>query len=68
MFISVVKQYLKKYNINDDEARQILEDIEKQVGHNHNLIKATVDFEGENLIKRLKRKQKKKKEVATAAY
>ena len=66
MFIDIVKKYLAEYNVNDDEAKEILEDIEKQVGHNKELIKATVDFEKENLIRRLKKRQKKKE--ISAAY
>lgn len=56
-----VKKYLKQYNITDEQAKYILLDIEKEVEHNPNLIKAIVDFEKEDLIKRLKRKGKEKK-------
>lgn len=63
MFKNAVKNYLKKYNVNDEQATEILLDIEREVGHNKELISAVVDLERENLIKRLKKK-KEKREVA----
>ncbi|MFH0986677.1 MAG: hypothetical protein V1911_01370 [Candidatus Micrarchaeota archaeon] len=72
MFKKLVQDLLKDYNVNEQEAVEILQDIEKEVGHNKELIKAIVDFEGENLIKRLKKKRKEKKEEreieASAGY
>ena len=65
-FLGTVKGYLGQYNINDSEAKQILEDIERDVGHNPNLIKAVVDTEKAGLIKRLKRRSKEKKEEEVA--
>jgi hypothetical protein len=65
MFLSVVKNYLREYNITDQEAKEILLDIEKEVGHNKELIKAVVDFEQAALIRRLKKKSaKREKELA----
>jgi hypothetical protein len=64
-FIGTVKRYLKGYRISDQDAREILEDVERDVGHDANLIKAVIDLEREGLIKRLKRK-KKKREVQLA--
>jgi hypothetical protein len=67
VFLNVVKKYLSAYNVNDEEAKEILLDIEKEVGHNKDLIKAVVDFEKEGLIKRLKKKKKARgKEMAYA--
>lgn len=63
MFKNLVKEKLKRFNITDENAEEILKDIEKEVGHNHELIKAIVDIEDEKLMKRLK---KKKKEVDVA--
>jgi len=57
-FLGTVKGYLKDYNVSDADARQILEGIEKDVGHNPNLIKAMIDLEKSGLIKRLKKKSK----------
>jgi len=62
-YINNVKNYLATYNVNDQEARQILEDVERQVGHNPVLIKAVVDKEKDGLIRRL-RKKKKEMEMA----
>jgi len=67
-FLGTVKNYLSEYNVNDLEARQILESIEKDVGHNPNLIKAVVDTEKAGLIKRLKRRSKEKKKEEEVAY
>ena len=63
MFKNLVKERLKKFNVNDDEATEILKDIEKEVGHNHELIKVVIDIEDEKLMKRLKKRQKKKETV-----
>jgi len=64
-FTGAVKNYLKEYNVTDNEARQILESIEKEVGHNANLIKSIVDMEKAGLIKRLKKRAKaKESEIA----
>ena len=58
---------LKKYNLSDEEVIEILKDVEKEVGHNVNLIKAVIDLEKEGLIKRLKKKKKiTEKEIAYA--
>ena len=65
MFKDAVKSILKKYNVNDKQAVEILLDIEREVGHNKELIGAVVDLERENLIKRLKKKEKKR-ETASA--
>ena len=59
-FVGNVKGYLKTYKLSDKQAKQILEDIEREVGHNPNLIKAVVDLEKGSLIKRLKRREKEK--------
>ena len=59
-FMGAVKNYLREYNVTDNEARQILESIEKDVGHNPNLIKSIVDMEKAGLIKRLKKRVKEK--------
>lgn len=67
-YINAVKKYLGNYNINDEQAKDILLDIEDEVGHNSELIKAIVDFEKEGLIKRLKKKKKKKTEEKHIAY
>ena len=62
MFINLVKQRLK---IGDSEAEEILRDMEQEVGHNHEMIKALIDLEGQLMLKRLK-KRKKKEEVSYA--
>jgi len=67
-FLGSVKNYLREYNVTDLEARQILEDIEREVGHNVNLIKSVVDMEKTGLIKRLKRRSKEKKKEEEVAY
>lgn len=68
MFKNAVKEILKKYNVNDEQAVEILKDVEKEVGHNKELIKAIVDLEGENLIKRLKKKKEKSKKEELIGY
>jgi hypothetical protein len=68
MFLDVVKNYLREYNVTDQEAKEILLDIENEVGHNKDLIKAVVDFEKEGLIKRLKKKKKAKGREKEMAY
>ena len=67
-FMGAVKNYLSEYNVSDLEARQILEGIEKEVGHNPNLIKAIVDSEKAGLIRRLKRRSLEKKKEEEVAY
>ena len=67
MFKNLVKEMLKNFNVTDEEVVEILEDIENEVGHNKELIKAVVDFEGEALIKRLKKKKKQKEIEMTYA-
>lgn len=68
MFLDVVKKYLRDYNVTDQEAKEILQDIEKEVGHNKELIKAVVDFEQAGLIRRLKKKKKEEEAEKEAAY
>ncbi|MEM0372258.1 MAG: hypothetical protein QXO69_00220 [archaeon] len=67
MFKNAVKNYLKKYNVNDEQAIDILMDIEREVGHNRELISAVVELERENLIKRLKKKREKRDVAMTYA-
>jgi hypothetical protein len=67
-YINTVQKYLKDYNVNKEQAEEILRDVEKQVGHNANLIKAIVDFEKGNLIKRLKKKKKEKQKEEAYGY
>lgn len=67
-YINTVKKYLRNYDISDEQAKDILLDIEDEVGHNADLIKAIVDFEREALIKRLKKKRKKKAKGKHIAY
>ena len=67
IYKNLVKNMLKKYNLSDEEVIEILKDVEKEVGHNVNLIKAVIDLEKEGLIKRLKKKKKiTEKEIAYA--
>jgi hypothetical protein len=69
IYKSLVKDILKRYNLSDQDAIDILKDIEKETGHNHELIKAVIDFEGEKLIKRLKKKAKiPERAAATTGY
>ncbi len=72
MYLNYVRKLLKN-KITNDEAVEILKDIEEQFGHDKVTIKAVIDAEKENLIKRLERKKKKKgqeeeKERALQAY
>lgn len=67
MFKNLVKEMLKNFNVTDEEVIEILEDVEKEVGHNKELIKAVVDFEQKALIKRLKKKKKQKEIEMTYA-
>lgn len=70
IYKNLVKKLLGN-KISDADAEEILKDIEKEVGHNHNLIKAVIDFEGAGLAKRLKKKKKKEqkeKEITASAY
>ncbi|MCD6522207.1 MAG: hypothetical protein J7K68_00505 [Candidatus Diapherotrites archaeon] len=63
IYVNLVKQLT---GVSEKDAIDILRDIEEEVGHNKELIKAVVDAEGPNLIKRLKRKKHKKKNIAYA--
>ena len=67
VFKNLVKEMLKSFNVTDEEVVEILEDVENEVGHNKELIKAVVDFEREALIKRLKKKKKQKEIEMTYA-
>ena len=69
MYLQYVRKLLKN-RITNDEAIEILKDIEEQFGHDKTTIKAVIDAEKENLIKRLERKRQKKKQKETelAAY
>lgn len=62
-YLDLVKRLAK---VGEGDARAILEDVAKEEGHNLDLIKATVDFEKENLRKRLKKKKMREREVALA--
>jgi hypothetical protein len=64
-FINLVKQRLK---VTDSEAEEILRDMEREVGHNHELIKALIDIEGELMLKRLKKRKKKKNKEEEVSY
>ena len=68
VYKSLVKEILKNYNVSDQDVIDILRDIEKETGHNVNLIKAVIDLEREGLIKRLKKKKKKKEKEVSVAY
>lgn len=64
VFKNLVKKYLKN-QVTDSQAEDILRDIESEVGHDMNLIKTVVVFEGAGLAKRLKKKKKREiREVA----
>ncbi|MBI2529743.1 MAG: hypothetical protein HYW05_01195 [Candidatus Diapherotrites archaeon] len=65
MYLNYVRKLLKN-KITNDEAVEILRDIEGQFGHDKVTIKAVIDAEKENLIKRLGKKEKKRKERETA--
>lgn len=67
-YINTVQKYLKDYDVNREQAEEILRDVEKQVGHNAELIKAVVDFEKKNLINRLKKKKKEKQKEEVYGY
>jgi len=67
-YIKDIKQLLSQYNLSDEQAAVILKDIERDVGHNANLIKATVDTEKEDLIKRLRKKKTEKEESKSMSY
>lgn len=67
-FLNVVKEYLREYNLSDEDAKEILRDVEKEVGHNENLIKAMIDLEKKKLIRRLKKKKKIEEKEIAAAY
>lgn len=61
-FVSLVARLAK---VSEEDAIRILQDVEDDVGHDENLIKAVVDAEREGLKKRLR---KKKKEEESMAY
>ena len=70
MYLNYVRKLLKN-RITNDEAVEILKDIEEQFGHDKITIKAVIDAEKENLIKRLERiksKKEKEKERKLQAY
>ena len=70
MFVQQVRKLLKN-RITNDEAVEILKDIEEQFGHDKVTIRAVIDAEKENLIKRLERRKSKKekeKERKLQAY
>ena len=67
-YVNTVQKYLKDYDVNREQAEEILRDVEKQVGHNVELIKAVVDFEKGNLISRLKKKKKGKEKQEEEVY
>lgn len=48
--------------VSEGDAEKILKDIEDEVGHDENVIKAVVDAEREGLIKRLRKKKRVKEE------
>ena len=54
-YLKFLNAVMKLARVDEKEARKILGDIEKEQGHNANLIKAVVDFEGANLRKRLRK-------------
>ena len=62
-YLELVKQLT---GVGDEDARRILQDIEGEVGHDKNLIKAIVDAEKEGLARRLRKKRRK--EEKTIAY
>jgi predicted nucleotidyltransferase len=58
-----------KAGVSQEDARDILKEIENEVGHDENLIKAVVDAEdSEALLKRLKKKRKKKEREESISY
>ena len=70
MYLQYVRKLLKN-RITNDEAIEILKDIEEQFGHDKVTIRAVIDAEKENLIKRLERRKSKKekeKERKLQAY
>ncbi|MCD4740042.1 hypothetical protein K8R43_02490 [archaeon] len=62
-FVSLVARLAK---VSEEDAIKILQSIEDDVGHDENLIKAIVDAEREDLIKRLRKKKKREEEAAIA--
>ena len=54
--------------VSEKDAEDILKDIEDEVGHDENLIKAMVDMEKENLVKRLRKKKRVKELEESMAY
>ena len=57
MFIKDVRRMLKG-RITDEEAKEILMDIEDEKGHDITAIKIVIDKEKEKLAERLKKKEK----------
>ena len=52
--------------VSEPEAVDILKDVERDVGHEENLIKAVIDMEQATLVKRLKKRKKSEDEHAVA--
>jgi selenophosphate synthetase-related protein len=57
-YLPDVKGYLRKYSVTEQDAKEILRDIESEVGHNALLIGKVVEQEKTALIRRLKRRRK----------
>jgi hypothetical protein len=66
----IFKDLVRKLTgVSDKEAVEILKNVENEVGHDTNLIKAVIDYEGADLVKRLKKRQKaREKEEQSMAY
>ncbi|MBI1973184.1 hypothetical protein HYS54_00070 [Candidatus Micrarchaeota archaeon] len=66
-YLDAVKRFAK---VGEADAKEILESVAREEGHNLELIKAVVDFEKENLRKRLRKKavKEKAKEEQSLAY
>jgi hypothetical protein len=62
-YVNAVKKLAK---VSEEDAIAILKDIEDEVGHDENLIKAVVDAEREGLKKRLRKKKRSKAEESVA--
>lgn len=57
-YLPDVKGYLRAYSITEQDAKEILRDIESEVGHDASLIGKVVEQEKTALIRRLKRRRK----------
>lgn len=57
-YLPDVKGYLRAYSVTEQDAKEILRDIEGEVGHNAALIGKVVEREKAALIRRLKRRRK----------